>query len=141
MIKYAFKMLISPLVYLALLIRAIIKWFIICPVIATIFFFKNAFIWIIISVIAGFFLTPVVTTIVVIIAIVATFSKTKENVSNFLRNFFVGGWDYIYKVREEYEEYMAKKKQQKYIRKALKDYDRNADEFIGFDMISDIFYK
>lgn len=141
MIKYFLKLLISPLVYLALFIRTMIKWLIIFPVIAALFFIKNTLIWTIVSVIAGIFLSPIATAIIIIIAIFVTFSKTKEDVGDFFGRFLVGGWDYIDKVRDEYAKYIANKKHQAYVRKALKDYERNADEFIGFDMISDIFYK
>ena len=136
---YLKKYLLSPFVYMLLVLRSIIKYLIVVPILFVILFFKNAFVWVIIAVAAAFIVTPIGTAVVIVAAIFFTFSKTKEDVSDAIPMCLCGGWDYRQRISDEINRLNAEKKRAKYEKQILKLYSKVEDEFIGFDQIADVF--
>lgn len=139
MLQLYFKLALSPVVYTYLVLRSFIKYLIIVPFLSIIYFIKNAFVWVIISIVAAFFITPIGTAVIIIIALIVTFSSTKDDVVDAIPNCFCGGWNYYTETLESIKKYKEEKQRIKQEQRIIKLYDKVADEFIGFDQIADIF--
>jgi hypothetical protein len=141
LLKNFIRIITLPIVYLLILIKAIFKWFIIVPIAYILFFIKNAIIGIIIGAIVGIFLTPIATAIIWVLTMIATFSSTWEDVSdNVLDNININ-WSYSDTMFSKMEEEKLIRKEVKLIKIANKKYNKNIDEFEGFNKIADIYAK
>lgn len=141
MLQLYFKLVFSPVVYTYLVLRSFVKYLIVVPFLSIVYFVKNAFVWVIISIAAAFFITPIGTVVIIIIALIVTFSSTKDDVVDAIPNCFCGGWNYYAETIESIKKCKGEKRRIKQEKRIVRLYDKVADEFIGFDQIADIFVR
>lgn len=141
MIKSFFKILTIPVVYVFIIIVALFKWLIVAPIMFSLYLLKYAFVGIIIGVIAGFFFTPVVTGIIILLVAIGSISAAFEEMNDgFFGEIYIK-WDYASTIFEENKADSLLRKRKKYIKLANKKYNKSKDEFYGFDQIADIYAK
>lgn len=141
MIKAFFKILTIPIVYIFLVIVALFKWLLVAPICFCLYFLKYAFVGAIIGIIAGFFLTPIATGIILLFVAIGSLSAVCEDLRNGFLGYIYIKWDYATTIFEENKADSLLRKRKKYIKLANKKYNNSKDEFYGFDQISDIYAK
>jgi hypothetical protein len=54
---------------------------------------------------------------------------------------FLVDWSHKKRLSDDTQFYLSDKKRKKFEKKAIKEYNKHIDEFIGFDILSDVFRK
>ena len=137
--KAYFKLIMTPAVYLWFCLKTVFKWIIVVPLIAIFCFIKNAIFGIIIAIVAGIFLTPIASAIVIVIVAIAAIVMTKDDVMDRIPECFENDWNYCQKVKREIVRLKNEREKRLIEEKMLEEYDNYRDEFIGFNKLSDIY--
>lgn len=140
MLTFVLRGIALPFLLIWSLVRTIIKLAAV-PVVFILGLFIKSWYIIIAGLLAGIFLTPIATVVICILALIYAISSASEMTSDFIHYRFKIRWDYAQKLRYDYEVYTAERDRQKREKKAIREYDKCADEFVGFDALADIFTK
>lgn len=134
-----FKLLLTPVVYLLLFLRSLVKWILVIPLMFILHFIKRAFIWVLVAIAAAYVATPIAAAVVAVIALFFTLPKALADAFSSIPAFLRGGWNYPQKIIKEINAHQKEKRRIKYEKQVLKQYAKVENEFIGFNQIADVF--
>jgi hypothetical protein len=141
MIKSLFKVLTIPFVYVILVIQFVLKYILLAPILLIFYALKNLVIGAVIGVIAGFFLSPIATVIIIALFFIGSIASSFEDMQDGFWGMWDINWNYASDVFSKNKQDKLLRKRKKYIKLANKEYKKARDEFWGFDSIADIYAK
>lgn len=141
MVELILKILAIPLVYIYFIGLAFFKWLIVAPICFCLSLFKYVLFGAIIGIIAGIFLSPIATIIIVLIFTLGSISSIRDDMQKSYFGDIYIRWDYASTVFEETKAESLVKKRKIYLKLANIKYDSCKDEFYGFDQIADLYAK
>jgi hypothetical protein len=141
MIKIIARVLALPFLYLWSFAKALIQYFIFMPLMFILYTIKHLLITIIIAAIVTFFLTPYVGLIVLVLGFIINVKRILGDTIMFASKHFRVDWSHGERFSNDMDFYLSDKRRRKLEKRAIKEYNKNIDEFIGFEIVSDVYRK
>jgi len=139
MIKFILRGITLPFLYFGSLIKALLRYFIFVPFMFSLYTLKH--IWpviIVVFIVSHISLSNVGFGILVIFFIIRL-KKIYYDTKEFICFRFFVDWSHRKRLSNDINFYLSDKKRIKLEKKAIKEYDKNVDEFVGFEIVADVF--